>query len=369
MRARWVDAVLVLVSWAVVAVPAVMLVSGRTHFIERWLIAATVLPLLGLLLRHFRLSARLERNANSRDCGGTEIALAEELAGVGRWCIELETGCHRWSEGMCHILGLPQEIRPTQALLAELLPEGLAQLEIMLASHREDREAFHIEFGFESPKLGTRILHARACNVFGPGGIREQLFMVVRDVTETYLRVARAEEASHAARREADEALRMAHTDQLTGLANRRSAMAALDRAIVAARTAGEPLGLLVLDVDHFKAINDTHGHAVGDSVLAEVGRIAMRCVRQEQLAARVGGEEFMIILPGASSHATAGAAERLRLAIEVGTASAAIPQVTVSIGQAMLEPYDTSLLLFARADDALYEAKRNGRNRIARAA
>jgi len=369
MRRRWIDAFPVLLSWAVVAVPAVMLLSGRTHFIERWLIGATALPLLGLLLCHFHLSERLEQNESSHKSGGKEVALAEELAGVGRWCIELASGRHRWSEGMCHLLDLPEPVPPTRALLAAILPEGLAQLEIMLAAHSEDRDVFHIEFGFESQRLGARILHASACNVFGPEGDREQVFMVVRDVTEAYLRVSRAEQECDVARREAEEALQIANTDQLTGLANRRAAMAALDRAIMAARSAGDPLGLLVLDVDHFKTINDTYGHSVGDRVLAEVGNIAIRCMREGQLAARVGGEEFMVILPGANSQATAGAAERLRLAIEVGTASASVPQVTVSIGQAMLEPYDTSLLLFARADDALYEAKRNGRNCIARAA
>jgi diguanylate cyclase (GGDEF)-like protein len=360
---------LVLLSWSVVAVPAVMLLSGRTHFIERWLIGATALPLLGLLLCHFSLSRQLEQNESSHKSGGKEVALAEELAGVGRWCIELASGRHRWSEGMCHLLGLPEPVPPTPALLDVILPEGLAQLEIMLAAHCDDRDVFHIEFGFESQRLGARILHARACNVFGPEGIREQVFMVVRDVTETYLRVTRAEQECNVARREAEEAVRIANIDQLTGLANRRAAMAALDRAIVTARSGCAPLSLLVLDVDHFKAINDTYGHSVGDKVLVEIGSIATRCMREGQVTARVGGEEFMVILPGTSTKAAAGAAERLRLAIELGTASASVPQVTVSIGQAMLEPYDTSLLLFARADDALYEAKRNGRNCIARAA
>lgn len=369
MRARWLDTMLVLVSWAMVAVPAVMLLSGRTHLIEQWLIAATVLPLIGLLWRHYRLSEELEQGEKSLGASVSELALAEELAGVGRWCIDLKDEEHRWSAEMRNIVGVAPGAEPTDDLLVELMPEGLSQLEVTLASHLKDTEPFRIEFEFENPRLGTRVLQACARNVFTQAGVREQVFMVVRDVTETYLQFAKAEQEKNSAMLEAEEAKRMANTDPLTGLANRRAAMAALDRAIVTARTEGEPLGLLVLDIDYFKSINDTHGHAVGDKVIAQVGRIAMRCIRHGQLAARVGGEEFLVILPGANPTATANAAERLRLAIEAGTASAPIPQVTASIGHAMLEPYDTSLLLFARADDALYAAKREGRNRVARAA
>ncbi len=193
--------------------------------------------------------------------------------------------------------------------------------------------------------------------------------MVVRDVTEEYSQVARIEQERAAALREAEEARQQANTDALTGLANRRSAMQALDREIMRARHSGDPLALLVFDVDHFKAVNDTHGHTQGDLVLTEIGRIIRQQKRDGQFAARVGGEEFLMILPGTNGRAASAAAERLRLAIDHGTRSSDAPSVTVSVGHAALVPGDTSLTLFARADEALYAAKRGGRNQVRLAA
>ena len=167
----------------------------------------------------------------------------------------------------------------------------------------------------------------------------------------------------------ARRAQELANTDPLTGLANRRYAMSEIDRAIMVARRHKKPLSLIVFDLDHFKSVNDTHGHVAGDRVLAKVARLAQLLVPEGGLAARFGGEEFVILLPSADTKAACDFAQKLRWTIETGSAVEDLPGVTASIGYAAFEPTDTSLTLFARADAALYEAKQAGRNLVRMAA
>jgi diguanylate cyclase (GGDEF)-like protein len=130
-----------------------------------------------------------------------------------------------------------------------------------------------------------------------------------------------------------------------------------------------EPLTVLMFDIDHFKRINDTYGHGVGDEVLCKVAEIARREVKPEDLVGRVGGEEFVCILSGLSGPESRALAERLCRAVEVGTGQAVCPTVTISVGVAVLRQDDSVETLMRRADAALYEAKENGRNQVRRAA
>lgn len=158
----------------------------------------------------------------------------------------------------------------------------------------------------------------------------------------------------------------MAVTDPLTGLYNRRYMESHLASLLSQSRP-DRPLSLLIMDIDHFKPINDTHGHAAGDEVLREfAGRIA-RSIRGIDLAARYGGEEFVVIMPDTTLAAAASVAERLRLAVSEETfrvpGQAAGLRVTTSIGVA--GPGGGADEMLKRADAALYEAKRAGRNRV----
>jgi diguanylate cyclase (GGDEF)-like protein len=159
----------------------------------------------------------------------------------------------------------------------------------------------------------------------------------------------------------------MASTDELSQLPNRRSGENALDSALQAARSGGQPLGLLVVDVDHFKRVNDTHGHAVGDRVIAEVARLAQQAVRPSDLVARWGGEEFVVVLRNSDPASTAKVAQRVcdtvaQARIDVpGQALAA----TVSVGAAQWAAGESGAGFFARADAALLRAKQAGRNRV----
>jgi diguanylate cyclase len=161
---------------------------------------------------------------------------------------------------------------------------------------------------------------------------------------------------------------RMAHEDSLTGLRNRRSADQLLQRQLGQHRRHGRPLGLLLADIDHFKRINDTHGHAEGDQVLRAVAQCLRGMLREGDHAARFGGEEFIVVLPETGAEGAACVAERIRVAV----AALDLPGVgrcTLSLGGAVAEAGNGSPEdLLQRADAALYRAKGDGRNRVAMA-
>ena len=164
-------------------------------------------------------------------------------------------------------------------------------------------------------------------------------------------------------------AVQDALTDPLTGLANRRSFDLEL-RAVAARASRSSSAHLVMADIDHFKRVNDTHGHDIGDQVLRIVGEVLLANLRRDSLVARVGGDEFGLLLPRASPHYTAGIATRLceRLAsrpLVVRGLPEVSERVTLSIGVAGWHAGDSSAEWYARADAALYEAKRRGRNRV----
>lgn len=169
-----------------------------------------------------------------------------------------------------------------------------------------------------------------------------------------------------------EQSLSMALTDSLTGVFNRRYVSAHLPRLLERAVDSNKPVSVLMFDIDHFKVVNDTYGHDVGDEVLKEVANRASRNLRTFDLVARMGGEEFLVILPDTDSEAAALVAERLRERIgdqpfKVGHEVGALT-VTVSIGYTIGgAPGDLAEVLIKRADDALYQAKRTGRNRVVR--
>ena len=162
----------------------------------------------------------------------------------------------------------------------------------------------------------------------------------------------------------------MAVTDSLTGLHNRRYLESHLDTAVSRSTEGGKPAAVLMLDLDHFKAVNDTHGHAVGDEVLVECAKRIQISVRGVDLAVRYGGEEFVVIVPDTTLKVAQSVAERLRRSIgdqlfQVSADVGELP-VTISIGVAITgAAKETGEDLLRRADEALYEAKRTGRNRI----
>jgi diguanylate cyclase len=159
-------------------------------------------------------------------------------------------------------------------------------------------------------------------------------------------------------------------TDPLTGIANRKSLQRSLQKAMAAAAEHGEPLSVVMGDIDHFKAFNDCWGHLTGDQVLRLVAKTMKQNVSEKDVVARYGGEEFAIVMPNAPLHAAYGLADHIRRTImsrEIvnRTTGLDLGRVTVSFGVAGLRPDDSADSVLSRADACLYAAKCSGRNRV----
>ena len=159
-------------------------------------------------------------------------------------------------------------------------------------------------------------------------------------------------------------------TDPMTQLANRKLFDEALDNAIANSTALGEPLSLLMVDIDHFKTFNDTYGHLTGDQVLRLVASSLKQNVKGQDVAARYGGEEFAVVLPSTPLRSALTVADHIRRAVmskELMKRSTGqhLGRITVSIGAATLHKGDAAQSFIGRADNCLYAAKRNGRNRV----
>ncbi len=167
------------------------------------------------------------------------------------------------------------------------------------------------------------------------------------------------------------EARYLAHCvciDGLTGMCNRQHAFWELEAALRLAHRYKRPLSLIVFDLDEFKHINDHYGHLVGDRVLIAVAEITFQTIRATDIAARWGGEEFIVIMPESDFSCAVALAERLRVAIARGSGHDNTPQATASFGVAELQAKETLNAFVERADHALYEAKTRGRNQVIQA-
>ncbi|MHB1048154.1 MAG: GGDEF domain-containing protein [Thermoanaerobaculia bacterium] len=263
--------------------------------------------------------------------------------------------------------------------LADLLTEG-------------DREAVSVVRG-EPARLGPRLLNfvdasgnvftVRALLEAGPAGLLvagvrssadearlgEELLRLTNELATTNreaVRRGRELERALARLHAANEVIeKLARTDSLTLLANRRGLEEAIAHERDRAERTGEPLSVVALDLDLFKRVNDTWGHGVGDRLLSAVGEALRVGVRPYDVAARVGGEEFLLVLPATSRERAADVAERLRTRVAQLAVEGLPERVTASAGVAEHSRRETTEALLARADAALYEAKRLGRNRV----
>jgi diguanylate cyclase len=159
-------------------------------------------------------------------------------------------------------------------------------------------------------------------------------------------------------------------TDPLTGLGNRKYFDRSIDMAVRAALANGEPLSLLMFDIDHFKSFNDSYGHLTGDQVLRLVAMSLKQTIKGQDITARYGGEEFAVVLPNTGLRQALTVADHIRRAVmakelKKKSTGEILGRVTISVGVAMLKPDDDTDSLIERADGCLYAAKRNGRNRV----
>ncbi|HNN12184.1 MAG TPA: GGDEF domain-containing protein [Anaerolineales bacterium] len=164
---------------------------------------------------------------------------------------------------------------------------------------------------------------------------------------------------------EANQRLKLANTDPLTGLFNRRKAEETIQSETLRAKRYERPLALILLDLDHFKQVNDKYGHPMGDMVLSVIAGVLQRNVRGSDSLARWGGEEFIVIASETDLNSARLLAERLRLAIEQ-TPLYAVSGITASLGVVELRESEDFLSMIERADLKMYQAKDKGRNRVA---
>lgn len=333
------------------------------------IILATALPISSMLFARRELESQLQRRNENLHESITILGLAEQLAGLGRWRINLRNEAQEWSPVMLELYGMSEQLVPDATDLREHLPDGGTWLFSELEAHAHERAPYSFDFHIKPANAPERILRMSVLNEFDRNDDHVAVFGVAMDVTEQIRREEALDLARGRAVRLAAEAQKMANTDALTGLPNRRCTFARLEAMMDDAQHLGRPLTAIMFDIDHFKRVNDKYGHQAGDDVLVKVAAIARDQARSGDLVGRIGGEEFVWLVPHVAPGECGRLAERLREAIENGTSASEHPQVTVSMGMAMMQASDTQETLLARADAALYEAKEGGRNRVNRAA
>ena len=188
-----------------------------------------------------------------------------------------------------------------------------------------------------------------------------------RDATTLRLANTRLSREIETRQRLEAELRELALRDHLTGISNRRHFFDLADQAFARARETGEPLALLIVDIDYFKQINDTYGHVHGDEVLKVLVQVCRAALGDVEMLARLGGEEFVMLLPNTDLNAATTRAERLRAEVQRTPVRFHETSLyfTISLGVAQWQPEESLLILMRRADEALYAAKYNGRNRI----
>lgn len=278
----------------------------------------------------------------------TTFRQAERLAKIGSWRLQLSDGSVDWSEGIFRIHDLPPgHVVPVGLALDHYPVASRAIVSEALARASEQGQPFDIEVDFVS----STGVHRRVRAIGEPEHEGEQIVSVAgifQDITEQH--------------RLSDALRRMATMDELTRIANRAAFNRALDGAVDQAKRTGMPLALLLIDLDEFKAINDTYGHLVGDDVLRAVGRRLRAPWLNDSFAARLGGDEFAVIVTDPGLCATLEAlAERVddELRRPAHTSAGVLP-MSASIGAARLAAEQLAVRDFVHAaDNALYAAKR----------
>ncbi|MBW0145399.1 sensor domain-containing diguanylate cyclase [Sphingomicrobium clamense] len=336
-------------------------------FLQVYLVClfCAVWPLSALIANREHLLARYAE-ANGH------LELAESTASVGHWYFDKDGSSLVWSDEVYRIHGVRADDLDfsegveleNPASLALYHPDDREVVRAILLDALSSEQGFSYRARILRPDGTYRHVSSIGHPRFGSDGEFDGLFGTVQDVTrETevleQLRIARV-----AAVEDAKTAKRLAETDELTGIANRRKILGDLRTVSRSGRAAAQQVTIAILDVDHFKSVNDQHGHQAGDTVLKRVARIISDELRSTDYFGRLGGEEFLVVLPGENGMSASLILERLRKRIAQERWQApGLAQVTISAGVATMTEDETMETVLRRADDALYQAKENGRN------
>jgi two-component system cell cycle response regulator len=318
-----------------------------------------------------QLGLTADKEISSEDGSGAEILVVSDSAADARLVEEVLSDSHRITvvsdpqetlkishEGKFDIIIVGIEKEETGGLrLCSLLRSDEATRQVPLLMMLDEEDTERLAKGFD---IGINDYIYRPID-------RNEL--IAR--TRSQVRHKRYQERLRSAYQ---RSVSLATTDSLTGLYNRRYLESYLASLVDGPSAGDKPLSVAMIDIDHFKPVNDTHGHDVGDDVLREVSDRLRRVIRASDLVARFGGEEFVIVMPDTDIELAETVSKRLRA--EIADTPFAIDQleaglnVTVSIGVAAIgSPGETPVAMLKRADEALYEAKRGGRNKVIAAA
>ena len=297
-------------------------------------------------------SLRKESEAN-RELVQT-LERAQEIGNLGYWKANLDAGHLYWSEKVFEIFGVCSDtFTPSvDAYRAYVHPDDLALVDAREA-HARQTGLFDVEHRVVRPDGSERWVHARGD--YTAGNDNQVFIGTVRDITEQKEQEARLRELSF--------------TDPLTQIPNRRVFMERLNESYELFSRRGIPAAVVMIDIDHFKTVNDTYGHGAGDEVIRRVASILADRVRESDVPCRLGGEEFGLLLPGTGIDEAMDLAERLRLEIagcSCTTGRGEAFQVTLSVGVSRFAGEDEHPeQALQRADAALYQGKATGRNRV----
>lgn len=274
------------------------------------------------------------------------------------------------NQGLSRLVG-PEEVCAGRPLAELLSPESDVALADFPATPPQSRQ---LRLIFATPYASLATVECRVYAtaqgflILGenPQLSTNELLLKMATLTEELLNLNRelAQKNRELARANAIIA-RLSRTDPLTGLANQRALEERLPALLAAARRHHQPLAAVLADLDHFKKINDTYGHAAGNEVLRGFARLLQENCRQEDLPVRWGGEEFLIVLPNTNREGAYHFAVRVKKLLAAQVFPPLLEPVTASFGISEFQPDDDADSFFKRADQALYQAKNAGRNRI----
>jgi len=326
--------------------------SERRRSFLMLLVVLTLGASTSLLL--LRISRQQEKLRASRE----SLNEAQRIAKIGNWELDIKRNRLFWSEEIYRILGMdPKKFRATyEAFLDTIHPDDRDYVNTRYQGAIKGQFPYEVEHRIVRRDNGEiRWVHERAVHRRDGQGNVVRSCGTVQDITER--------------KQLEDELRKLATTDYLTGLATRRSFIERLEDELARGhRAMWQPVAVLLIDLDHFKEVNDSHGHATGDAVLIHFSRLVGDELRRIDMAGRLGGEEFGIILPGTNAEAARNYAERLRKRIHdtpfIHKGQHISFSISIGVAEAISEDKDPEAIL-ERADNALYLAKKSGRNKV----
>ncbi len=324
-----------------------------------WLSISVYCPLPDHFVALFDVITQRKRGELALEERATQLRFVLEGSELGFWDWNLATGRVERNARWAQMLGYTyEEIQTTAQQWSDFIhPDDRDRAWASIHAVVEGRAAAHKEE------------YRMRCKDGSYRWILDQAKVMARDDQGKALRMCGTHTDITERKLLEEELTRQAHIDYLTGVCNRRHFMARAEQELLRASRYATPLSLFMLDIDHFKRINDRYGHKVGDEVLKTLAGICQATLRQVDILGRLGGEEFAVLLPDSPPEAAREAAERLREAIartKVPLEEGLPVQFTVSIGVAApAGPDDNMDVLLNSADKALYCAKNGGRNRV----